>query len=121
MERRSCINHPDKFCYICGKVTFADQKKKINKFIKRLYNAYFGIILGDQEKSFAPHICCTTCSRNLYQWSQFKLNKMPFGIPMIWREGIDHSTDCYFCMTDLRGWYNIYIYNIVLVRVVNIL
>ena len=32
--------------------------------MKKCYHAYFGIKLGDQDKSFAPHSCCKACVEN---------------------------------------------------------
>lgn len=101
---RNCKNSPDRFCYVCGKVTFTDQQVTITPLIKCLYNAYFGIRLGDQDKNFAPHKCCKACAIALRRWNEAKGNScLPFGVPMVWREGKDHVTDCYFCMTNLQG------------------
>ena len=100
---RKCKNHPDRFCYICGKVTLPDRQARTTDFVKKSYHAYFGVKLGDQDKPFAPHICCKTCVQNLRDWRNKRKCSMPFGVPMVWREGKDHSTDCYFCMTNLHG------------------
>ena len=29
---------------------------------------------------------------------------MPFAVLVVWREQSDHVTDCYFCMTAIRGF-----------------
>lgn len=100
---RKCKNHPNRFCYICGHVVLPDRQAKITDFVKKAYHAYFGVKLGDQDKPFAPHICCKTCVENLRDWRNKKRKSMPFGVPMVWREGKDHVTDCYFCMTNLQG------------------
>ena len=100
---RKCKNSSDRFCYVCGKVTFPEQQSTILPVIKSLYHAYFGVRLRDQDKSFAPHICCKGCYISLRRWSQGEQKSLSFGVPMVWRDGKDHTTDCYFCMTNLKG------------------
>lgn len=45
---RKCVNTADNFCYICGEVTFANQKKSINSQVKKAHHLYFGCKVGDQ-------------------------------------------------------------------------
>lgn len=107
---RKCKNDPNRFCYICGEVILPGRQSNITSFVKTSYQVYFGMKLGDQDKTFAPHFCCKTCVQNFRRWRKGKINSLPFGIPMQWREGKDHVTDCYFCLTDLKGRvYNTYI------------
>lgn len=99
---RDCANHPDSFCYVCGEVTFKGQKRVFTPLIKKYYELYFGCKVGDQDKSWAPHICCVSCVSLLTAWSKGS-RQMKFGIPMIWREPRDHVSDCYFCLTNVSG------------------
>lgn len=101
---RSCVNLPDNFCYVCGKFTIKTQRRIITNLVKQAYHNYFGCHIGDQEKTWAPHICCISCYVTLVQWFKGKKSTMPFGVPMIWRESTNHSTDCYFCMTKISGF-----------------
>jgi hypothetical protein len=104
MNRRGCVNHPDNFCYVCGKYTTCDQRKNLTKRVTIAYKYYFGCIIGDQDKSWAPHVCCTMCYSGLTQWLNGKRNSMPFAVPMVWREQKNHHSDCYFCMTKIAGF-----------------
>lgn len=72
--------------------------------IKKGYELYFGCKIGDQDKVWAPHICCSSCATSLRAWLAGKRPSMPFAIPMIWREQNNHVTDCYFCMTNVTGF-----------------
>ena len=74
------------------------------KFTKRAYKAYFGIKLGDQDKSWAPHKVCKQCTETLCRWTQGKATSMRFGVPIVWREPKNHYEDWYFCMVDMTGW-----------------
>ena len=93
-----CVNNPDNFCYVCGKVTFVSRKCSITPTIKKACFLYFGCKVGDQDKKWAPHVCCTMCSSKLNAWVNGKGCCMPFGVPIVWRVRSNHSTDCYFCM-----------------------
>lgn len=103
-KHRGCINSADNFCYICGQFTPKQQRRSISKTVKEAYRLYFGCDLGDQDKSWAPHICCVSCQSNLGYWIKGKRTSMPFAVPMVWREPTNHYTDCYFCMTNIKGF-----------------
>jgi hypothetical protein len=55
-----------------------------------------------QDKSWAPHICCVTCVRLLLGWAKGSRH-MPFAVPMIRTEPTGHVSDCYFCLTAIKG------------------
>jgi len=95
---RNCVNSPDNFCYICGEVTFSTRRRPLTPMVKNAYECYFGCKVGDQDKKFAPHVCCSSCATILREWLNNKVRSMPFSLPMIWREPTDHLTDCYFCI-----------------------
>ncbi|XP_076043843.1 uncharacterized protein LOC143026937 [Oratosquilla oratoria] len=101
---RHCKSSPDIFCYVCGSFTIKAQQRVITTEIKNIYQLYFGCSLGDQDKSWAPHIICSACSNGLRDWLNKRKRAMPFAVPMIWREPKDHFTDCYFCKVNVYGF-----------------
>ena len=103
MASRSCKNHSDCFCYICGKYKTIDNKNSITDFVRKAYFAYFGIKLRDQDQQWAPHVVCKTCVERLRLWTSGTRQSMGFGIPMVWREPTNHVDDCYFCSINVTG------------------
>jgi hypothetical protein len=101
---RQCRNNPDVFCYVCGSFTTTCQRRKVTSDLCQIYCLYFGCPLGDQDKSWAPHVICTACSSGLRDWLNKRKKSMPFAVPMVWREPRDHHSDCYFCMVDTAGF-----------------
>ena len=71
--------------------------------MKQAYLAYFKLKLGDQDKSWAPHIVCKTCIEHLRQWTKKQRKGLRFAIPMVWREPKDHYSDCYFSGIKTKG------------------
>ena len=102
-SRRSCVNDPNVFCYICGEYTLEHNQNLITDFVKQAYLAYFKVKLGDQDKSWAPHIVCKTCIGHLRQWTKKQRKGLRFAIPMVWRKPKDHFSDCYFCGIKTKG------------------
>ena len=94
----NCVNSADNFCYICGEVKFARQRKAIIAIEIKAYDLYFGSTIGDEDKSWAPHICCSKCATDISQWLNGKRHVMLFAFPMVWREPSNVATDCYFCV-----------------------
>ena len=71
--------------------------------MKCAYLAYFKVLLGDQDKAWAPHIVCKKCVEHLRQWTIKERKSLHFGIPMAWREPKNHLNDCYFCAVNTKG------------------
>ncbi|GFT93232.1 uncharacterized protein TNCV_2219981 [Trichonephila clavipes] len=103
MATRGCVNSPNCFCYICGSYTVKKQQRNISNFVQKVYFAYYGIKLGDQDKSWAPHVVCSVCFEELRQWFQGK-KSFRFAVPMIWSEPKNHSDDCCFCSCSVQGF-----------------
>ncbi|GFU90785.1 uncharacterized protein TNCV_4870171 [Trichonephila clavipes] len=104
MATRGCVNSPNCFCYICGSYTVKKQQRNIFNFVQKVYFAYIGIKLGDQDKSWAHHVVCSVCVEELRQWFQGKKKSFRFAVPMIWRESKNHSDNCYFCSCSVQGF-----------------
>ena len=103
MSLRTCVNKTDNFCYICGEVTVKAHQKPLSSLVKKAYELCFACKVGDQDKSWAPKICCSSCSRISTGWLKGTHKSMPFAVPMVWREPRNHVNDCYFCMTNIKG------------------
>ena len=80
------------------------QQRNITRDIRKMYAAYFGCPLGDQDKTWAPHKLCKICCLGLHNWLNKRPPSMPFSVPMIWRGPKDHCQDCYFCLTKTKGF-----------------
>ena len=50
-------------------------KKNLTKSVKVAHKHYFGCKVGDQDKTWAPHVCCENCYTGLTQWLNRKLKK----------------------------------------------
>ncbi|KAL4716801.1 hypothetical protein ACJJTC_001957 [Scirpophaga incertulas] len=84
MAHRGCVISPDSLCYICGECNVKSQQRNISDYVKKVYFAYFKLILGDQDKAWTPHKVCRRCDEDLRLWFKSKKTAFRFGIPMIW-------------------------------------
>ena len=62
---RKCVNSSNNFCYVCGGIKFSSQEHNLMPLMKTAHHHYFGMNIGYQDKSWAPHICCNSCSEIL--------------------------------------------------------
>jgi hypothetical protein len=101
---RSCQNKLNSFCYICSKVALKLQRKPLLQLMRKGYDLYFGCKVRDQDKVWAPKICCSSCSRTLAGWLTGTHKLMRSALPMVWRQPREHLNNCYFCMTKITGF-----------------
>ena len=101
---RGCLSNANSFCYVCGDFTTVAQRRTITSLLRTAYFHYFDCKIGDQDKSWAPHICCKPYYNGLTAWFNGKKAAFNFALPMVWREPRNHADDCYFCLTNITGF-----------------
>ena len=75
-KRRSYKTDFDIFYYICGKLTLLKHGMNLTDKIKRLYYAYFGCAVGDQDKVWSPYNCGVDCTGKPSKWFSGKKKKI---------------------------------------------
>lgn len=68
MASRGCLHPADAFCYVCGQFIKTRARKFSVKACRKMceaYKAYFGMPVGDLDKSWAPHFTCEYCKKTL--------------------------------------------------------
>ncbi|XP_076361843.1 uncharacterized protein LOC143252902 [Tachypleus tridentatus] len=86
MALRSCKHSPDAFCYVCGQFI----KTRVKKYpmtasakMYEVYKAYFGMLVGNQNKPWAPHFTCEHCKKTLEGWYRGEKRTMKFSISLV--------------------------------------
>jgi hypothetical protein len=100
----NCINLPKTHCYICGSFTAKAQRRIITRDFQKFYLLNNGCSLGYQEKDWAPHVLCTSCSNGLRDWMHKRKTTVSFAISMTWQEPKNHVGDCYFRCLIVTGF-----------------
>ena len=101
---RGCFKKANSFCYVCGDFTTVAQRRTITSLLRTTYFHYFDCKIDDQDKSWAPHICCKPCYNGLTAWFNGKKAAFNFAVSMVWGEPRNHADDCYFCLTNITGF-----------------
>ena len=68
------------------------------------YRLYFRMPIGDQDKTWAPHVICGSCQVTLEGWLRGSRKCVPFAIASVWRESKNNLYDCYFCSVDITKY-----------------
>ena len=89
---------------MCGHFTTIAQRRTITSLLRTAYFHYFECKIGDQDKSWTPHICCKPCYNGLTALFNGKKAAFNFAVPMVWRQPWNYADDCYFCLTNITGF-----------------
>ena len=112
------VHSPHRLClinlinnYLCSSTRFVSfsltqshtLSVRFTAYSNSFFSKYYDCPVGDQDKTWAPHIVCSKCDITLKEWKKSKgKTQFSFVTLMYWMEVTDHK-ECYFCQTDLNG------------------
>ena len=66
------------FAIYVGNIHLSNSVETLQKSIQFAYKYYSDCKFGDQDKEWAPHVCCAPCNLMLSAWMNGKRKAMPF-------------------------------------------
>lgn len=103
-KNKMCSIDPNEFCYVCGVLVKKKSQhlmRKMNtKNLSEAYKKYFGFLPASLDKPWTPNSACNNCRTILNKIANGQECFFTFGKPMQWRNQSNHTTDCYFCLTE---------------------
>ena len=102
---QKCVKNHKIFCYVCGELTVEAERRCLTPLVKKVYKLHVGWKFGDQDKLWAPHICCGTCASKINKWLHGSRPSKHVAGQILWREPKSHFRDCYFCLTNVKDFF----------------
>lgn len=93
------------FCYVCGKFIPLQTRRAFNENLKKIYKECFDREVKNLKEKWVPHKICDTCRKMLNIWDKNKQEDkhLKFSVLMLWTKPYQKE-DCYFCMTEIKGF-----------------
>ena len=99
---RKCVNHPDSFCYVCGDLTFKDQRQVWLHWLKNIMNYTLAVKWGIKIRT-GPLIYAVWPVWNVWQIGLRVLGTWTLLHPWC---GVNHKIihrTVIFCITQIKG------------------
>jgi len=97
-----CDGDPTAFCYMCGDFKNKKNLRTFSEDLKNVFEQCFNSEVNRRNVHWLSQKICSGCKMMLNRW-QLSKTKVKFVKPIVWRE-LNSKEDCYFCMTNTKGF-----------------
>lgn len=110
-NQHNCNGRSNSFCNVCGEYNLKKNLQRFNDDLRETYEECFKCRVIDDKQDWLPQLICNKCRA---MFTRYRKNRTPikFIKPVIWSEP-KSKEDCYFCMTNTRGFNSSNIHKIV--------
>ena len=71
--------------------------------MKKVYFAYFGLEISNQDKCWVPRIVCYICVEILRKWYKKENEALKFAVSMVWRKQKNYLDNFFFLQHYVSG------------------
>ena len=91
-----CKNNPESLCYVCGVFPHKNKDKKCLLLCERVWDLFWDWTRKRRKILDTQQV--------LLVYRAYFDQLFRFTSPTSWREPQNHIDDCYFCLTDVKGY-----------------